>query len=59
LGRNGYEVLKGNRLKTIKLAIHGADVPEIDFGNIKMTPQLGVFDFLSFILIALRAMCSL
>ncbi len=37
LGRNGYEVLKGNQLKTIRLAIQEANVPEIDFGNIKMT----------------------
>ena len=28
LARNGYEVLKGNRLKTLKLAIQGLDVPE-------------------------------
>ena len=49
LGRNGYKVLKGKRLKNIKLAIQGADVPEIDFGNIKMTPQLGVFDFRAFL----------
>ena len=53
LGRNGYEVLKGKRLKNIKLAIQGADVPEIDFGNIKMTPQLGVFDFRAFLNLAM------
>lgn len=53
LGRNGYEVLKGNRLKTIKLAIQEANVPEIDFGNIKMTPQLGVFDFRAFLNLAM------
>ncbi len=53
LTRNGYEVLKGKRLKDIKLAIQGADVPEIDFGNIKMTPQLGVFDFRTFLNLAM------
>ena len=53
LTRNGYEVLKGKRLKDIKLAIQGADVPEIDFGNIKMTPQLGVFDFRAFLNLAM------
>jgi hypothetical protein len=53
LGRNGYEVLKGKRLKGIKLAILEADVPEIDFGNIKMTPQLGVFDFRAFLNLAM------
>lgn len=34
LARNGYEVLKGNRLKTLKLVIQELDVPETDFGNI-------------------------
>ena len=34
LSRNGYEVLKGKRLKTLKEAIQGLDVPETDFGNI-------------------------
>lgn len=53
LGRNGYEVLKGKRLKDIKLAIQETDVPEIDFGNIKMTPQLGVFDFRAFLNLAM------
>ena len=53
LGRNGYEVLKGKRLKDIKLSIQEADVPEIDFGNIKMTPQLGVFDFRAFLNLAM------
>lgn len=40
LARNGYEVLKGNRLKLLKLAIQGLDVPETDFGNIAKAPQL-------------------
>ncbi len=44
LGRNGYEVLKGKRLKELKLAIKEAGVREIDFANLKTTPQLGVFD---------------
>ncbi len=50
LARNGYEVLKGNRLKTLKLAIEGLDVPETDFGNIakslfyKDMRMLGVCD---------------
>ena len=34
LSRNGYGVLKGNRLKTLKLVIQCLDVPETDFGNI-------------------------
>jgi len=49
LARNGYEVLKGNRLKTLKEAISGLDVPETDFGNIAKTPQLGIFDFRGFL----------
>jgi len=46
LSKNGYEVLKGNRLKLFKEVIHGLDVHETDFGNI--TTALGVFDFRSF-----------
>ena len=53
LARNGYEVLKGNRLKTLKLAIHGMDVPETDFGNISKAPQLGVLDFRAFLNLAM------
>jgi hypothetical protein len=53
LGRNGYEVLKGKRLKALKLAIEQADVPEIDFGNMKKTPQLAVFDFRAFLNLAM------
>jgi len=34
LSRNGYEVLKSKRLKTLTEAIQGLDVPETDFGNI-------------------------
>jgi len=39
LGRNGYEVVRGKRVKVLKLAIREGDVPEIDFGNLKATPQ--------------------
>lgn len=53
LARNGYEVLKGNRLKKFKEAIHILDVPETDFGNIAKTPQLGVFDFRAFLNLAM------
>lgn len=53
LARNGYEVLKGNRLKTLKEAIQALDVPETDFGNIAKTPQLGVFDFRAFLNLAM------
>jgi len=53
LSQNGYEVLKGNRLKSFKEAIRGQDVPEIDFGNIAKTPQLGIFDFRAFLNLAM------
>lgn len=53
LSRNGYEVLKGARLRTLKDAIAGLDVPETDFGNISKTPQLGVFDFRAFLNLAM------
>lgn len=53
LGRNGYEVVRGKRLKVLKLAIREGDVPEIDFGNLKATAQLGVFDFRAFLNLAM------
>lgn len=53
LGRNGYEVVSGNRLKVLKLAILQGGVPESDFGNLKTTPQLGVFDFRAFLNLAM------
>ena len=53
LARNGYEVLKGNRLNALKLAIQALDVPETDFGNISKTPQLGVLDFRAFLNLAM------
>ena len=53
LARNGYEVLKGNRLKSLKLAIQEMDVPEADFGNISRAPQLGILDFRAFLNLAM------
>ena len=53
LARNGYEVLKGNRLKVLKESIQGLYVPETDFGNIAKAPQLGVFDFRAFLNLAM------
>jgi len=49
LYRNGYEIVKGARLKRLKSSIAQLDVPEICFGNIHMTPQLGVFDLRAFL----------
>lgn len=51
LGRNGYEVLRGNRLKDIKLSIHGAFGHEADFAT--KTTVLGVFDFRAFLNLAM------
>lgn len=53
LAQNGYEILKGNRLKKLKIAISRLDVPETDFGNITKAPQLGVFDFRAFLNLAM------
>jgi hypothetical protein len=53
LTRNGYEVLRGNRLKIIKLAIASQEVPEIDFGNLANTPQISVLDFRAFLNLAM------
>ena len=49
LERNGYEVLKGNRLKELKLAIQQSDVHETDFVNKNKIPQPGVFDIRAFL----------
>ena len=53
LAQNGYEVLKGNRLKKLKLSISESDVREINFGNITKSPQLGIFDFRAFLNLAM------
>lgn len=52
LSKNGYEVLRANRLKEYKLAIKRADVSDIDVGDIEIDskiPSIGVFDFRSFL----------
>ena len=48
LRQNGYEVIRGNRLKIFKMTVHELDVHETDFVNIKV-PQLGIFDFRAFL----------
>ena len=53
LGRNGYEVVVGKRLKELKLAIEGMDDRETDFAMIKKTARLGVFDFRAFLNLAM------
>jgi len=59
LTRNGYEVLKGKRLKSLKESIKALDVPETDFGNINKTPQHGVFDFRAFLNLGMLMVKSL
>jgi len=53
LAQNGYEVIRGNRLRDLKLRISEAEAPEIDFGNLKTTAQLGVFPFRAFLNLAM------
>lgn len=53
LAQNGYEVIRGKRLKEFKLRIAENDVPETIFGNISKTPQLGIFDFRAFLNLAM------
>ena len=51
LRQNGYEVLRGNRLKTLKTSIQNLPDHEIDF--VTKTTVLGVFDFRSFLNLAM------
>ncbi len=50
---NGYVVLTGKRLKSLKDAILSTGVNETDFANLKTSPQLGVFDIRAFLNIAM------
>lgn len=52
--QNGYEVLKGSRLKEFIKLIKEFDEPGIDLGSISSkTTQLAIFDFKSFLNIAM------
>jgi hypothetical protein len=51
LRRNGYEVLRGKRLKTLKLAISREGGNETDF--VTKTTVLGIFDFRAFLNLAM------
>lgn len=47
---NGYEIIKGKRLKKFIDGVEKLDVPDINVGNISNhTPQLAIFDFRSFL----------
>lgn len=54
LSSNGYEVIKGKRLKVFLNEVEKLDVPDINVGNISnRTPQLAIFDFRSFLDLAM------
>lgn len=53
LARNGYEVVVGNRLKTLKLEIQHLGDPETNFGITAKTVRLGVLDFRAFLNLAM------
>jgi len=48
LRQNGYEMLRGKRLKELKLKITPDGVNETDFVNTK-APNIGIFDFRVFL----------
>ena len=51
--KNGYEILRGQRLKEFIHCVNEQDVPDINVGNISnRTPQLAIFDFRAFLNIA-------
>ena len=51
---NGYEILKGKRLKEFIRAVNNFDVPDINVGNISnRTPQIALFDFKAFLNISM------
>jgi hypothetical protein len=56
LRQNGYEVIRGNRLKTLKLEISARDDNETDF--VTKTTVLGIFDFRAFLNLAMLIMES-
>ena len=53
LARNGYEVIRGKRLKSLKESIQQQQLDELNFVEFKHTPQLGVFDFRAFLNLAM------
>lgn len=53
LARNGYEVVTGNRLKSLKISIQEMGDPEIHFGITTKTVRLGVLDFRAFLNLAM------
>lgn len=51
---NGYEILKGKKLKEFMNCVLEQDVPDINVGNISnRTPQIAIFDFKAFLNMAM------
>ena len=51
---NGYEILKGKKLKEFMKCVLEQDVPDINVGNISnRTPQIAIFDFKAFLNMAM------
>jgi hypothetical protein len=53
LTANGYDVVRGKRLKELKKVLEALDGTEIDFGTIKKSSVLSVFDFRAFLNLAM------
>jgi hypothetical protein len=54
IAANGYEIIKGKRLKEFFECIMTQDVPDINVGNISnRTPQIAIFDFKAFLNMAM------
>lgn len=52
--KNGYEVIKGKRLKEFLACVEEQDVPDINVGNISnRIPQIALFDIKAFLNIAM------
>ncbi len=53
LSKNGYEVVTGNRLKTLKKSIFDSPLRETLFPKLESVPVLGIFNFSAFLNIAM------
>lgn len=54
IAANGYEIIKGKRLKEFLKCVMTQDVPDINVGNISnRTPQIAIFDFKAFLNLAM------
>ena len=54
ISANGYEIIKGKRLKDFLNCVLNQDVPDINVGNISnRTPQIALFDFKAFLNISM------